>query len=107
MAEEFGAHPIVVNLHPYTIKERKPSIEFLLEQGENPEVILTKGLFSLGTFRSSRETQEELVTMAAEYDQAIYLGNPRRYPGVPLVNLTTRTAYPTTVTEGSETLLVW
>ena len=94
MAEEFGAYPIVVNLHPYTIKERRPSIEFLLEQGENPEVILTKGLFSLGTFHSSRETQEELETMAAEYDQAIYLGNPRRYPGVPVVNLTTRTAYP-------------
>jgi len=94
MAEEFGAHPIVVNVHPYTIKERMPSIRFLLEQGQNPEVILTKGLFSLGTFRSSRETQEELEAIVSEYDNAIYLGNPRRCAGIPIVNLTTRTAYP-------------
>ncbi len=94
MAEEFGAHSIVVNVHPYTIKERMPSIKFLLEQGQNPEIILTKGLFSLGTFRSSRETQEELEAIASEYDNAIYLGNPRRCPGIPVVNLTTRIGYP-------------
>jgi len=94
MAEEFGAHPVVVNIHPYTIKERMPSIKFLLKQGQNPEVILTKGLFSLGTFRSSLETEEELKVIVAEYDDAIYLGNPRRYPDVPMVNLTTSTGYP-------------
>ena len=94
MAEEFGAHPIVVNIHPYTIKERMPSMKFLLEEGQNPEVILTKGLFSLGTFRSSKETQEELEAIAAEYDDAVYLGNPRRYPGIPVANLTTSTGYP-------------
>lgn len=94
MAEEFGAHPIVMNIHPYTIKERMPSIKFLLEQGQNPEVILTKGLFSLGTFQSSRETEEELETIAAEYDNAIYLGNPERHPNIPVVNLTIETGYP-------------
>jgi len=94
MAEEFGAHPVVVNVHPYTIKERMPSIKFLLEQGQNPEIVLTKGLFSLGTFRSSRETQEELEAIVSEYDDAIYLGNPRRCSGIPVVNLTTRTGYP-------------
>ena len=94
MAEEFGAYPIVINVHPYTIKERMPSIKFLLEQGQNPEIILTKGLFSLGTFQSSLETQEELEAIVSEYDNAIYLGNPRRCSGIPIVNLSTRTAYP-------------
>ena len=94
MAEDFGAHPVVVNIHPYTIKERMPSNKFLLEQGQNPEVILTKGLFSLGTFRSSLETEEDLITIVAVYDDAIYLGNPQRYPGIPMVNLTTTTGYP-------------
>ncbi len=94
MAEEFGAHPIVVNIHPYTIKERMPSIKFLLQQGQNPEIILTKGLFSLGTFRSSSETEAELEMIAAQYDNAIYLGSPLRQPGVPQVNLTTMTGYP-------------
>jgi nitrogenase molybdenum-iron protein alpha/beta subunit len=94
MVQEFGAHPIVVNIHPYTVKERMPSIKFLLEQGQNPEVILTKGLFSLGTFRSSWETEAELEMIAAQYDNAVYLGSPLRQPGVPQVNLTTMTGYP-------------
>ena len=94
MAEEFGAHPIVINIHPYTIKERMPSIKFLLKQGQNPEVILTKGLFSLGTFRSSWQTEAELEMIAAQYDNAVYLGSPLRQPGIPQVNLTTITGYP-------------
>ena len=53
MAAEFGAHPIVINLHPYTVKERLPSLKFLIECGQNPEVILTEGLFSLGSFSVS------------------------------------------------------
>ncbi|UCC17095.1 MAG: hypothetical protein JSU58_00645 [Dehalococcoidales bacterium] len=94
MAGEFGAHPIVINIHPYTIKERMPSIKYLLQQGQNPEVILTKGLFSLGTFRSSWQTEAELEEIAAQYDNAVYLGTPMRQPGIPQVNLTTMTGYP-------------
>ena len=94
MAAEFGAHPIVVNIHPYTIKERMPSIKFLLAQGQNPEIILTKGLFSLGTFRSSSQTETELESIAGQYDNAVYLGSPLRQPGIPQVNLTTMTGYP-------------
>ena len=94
MAKEFGAQPIVVNIHPYTIKERMPSIKFFLQQGHNPEVILTKGLFSLGTFRSSWQTESELETIAAQYKDAVYLGSPLRQPGVPQVNLTTMRGYP-------------
>ena len=94
MTKEFGAHPIVINIHPYTIKERMPSIKFLLQKGQNPEVILTKGLFSLGTFRSSWQTEVELEMIAAQYDNAVYLGNPRRQPGVPQVNLSTMSGYP-------------
>ena len=94
MAEEFGAHPIVINLHPYTIKERMPSIRFLLERGQNPEIILTKGLFSLGNFQSSSQTQTEVEMIASQYDNAIYLGTPLRQPGIPQMNMTTITGYP-------------
>jgi nitrogenase molybdenum-iron protein alpha/beta subunit len=94
MASEFGAHPVVINIHPYTIKERMPSIKFLLQQGQNPDVILTQGLFSLGTFRSSRQTEEELEMIAAQYDNAVYLGTPMRQPGIPQMNLTTMTGFP-------------
>jgi nitrogenase molybdenum-iron protein alpha/beta subunit len=94
MAQEFGAHPVVINIHPYTIKERMPSIKFLIEQGQNPEIILTKGLFSLGTFRSSYQTESELEMIASHYNNAVYLGSPIRQPGVPQVNLSTVTGYP-------------
>jgi nitrogenase molybdenum-iron protein alpha/beta subunit len=98
MAKEFGAHPVVINLHPYTVKERMPSIRFLLEQGQNPEVILTQGLFSLGSFNVSSETQAEVETIAqafrAQYGDAVYLGSPLRQPGIPQVNMTTITGYP-------------
>jgi len=88
MAEECGAHPVVLNLHPYTIKERLPSIKFLLETGVNPEVILTKGLFRLGSFRSTRETELELEAIVQELDDVVFFGNAARYPPCPVVNLT-------------------
>ncbi|MDD1720816.1 MAG: nitrogenase associated protein [Euryarchaeota archaeon] len=88
MVEECGAHAVVVNVHPYTIKERMPSIKFLLENGVNPEVILTKGLFRLGSFRSSRETERELEATVRGFDDPIFFGNAARYPDCPVVNLT-------------------
>jgi len=94
MVEEFGAHPVVINLHPYTIKERLPSIKFLLSSGQNPEVICTKGLFSLGSFRSSYQTQREVEQIASRYDDGIYLGTPYRQPGIPQMNMTAITGYP-------------
>jgi nitrogenase molybdenum-iron protein alpha/beta subunit len=94
MARELGAHPIVVNLHPYTVKERMPSIRFLVERGENPEVLLTRGIFALGSFRSSAETQAEVEMIASQYDNAIYVGSPLRHPGIPQLNMTTITGYP-------------
>jgi nitrogenase molybdenum-iron protein alpha/beta subunit len=94
MAEEHGAHPVIINLHPYTIKERLPSIRFLLERGQNPEIILTEGLFALGSFTSSSATQREVAEIAASYSNALYLGTPSRQPGIPQINLTTITGYP-------------
>jgi nitrogenase molybdenum-iron protein alpha/beta subunit len=71
-----------------------PSIKFLLETGQNPGVVLTQGLFSLGTFRSSWQTESEMKNLVTEYDDAIFFGTPMRQPGIPQVNLTTRTGYP-------------
>jgi len=88
MAEEFGAYPVVINVHPYTIKERMPSIKFILETGINPEIILTRGLFHLGSFRSSKETEDELEAIVRDYDDPIFFGNAGRFPPCPVVNLT-------------------
>jgi nitrogenase molybdenum-iron protein alpha/beta subunit len=94
MAEEFGARPVVINVHPYTIKERKPSLHFLLEQGQNPEVVLTRGLFSLGGFESSRDTELEVEEIASGYENPIYFGIPGRFLDCPVVNLSTEVGMP-------------
>ena len=94
MAQEFGAYPIVINLHPYTVKERLPSIRFLLARGQDPEVILTQGIFTLGSYSAMAETQRDVEMIAAEYPNAIYVGSPLRQPGIPQVNMTTITGFP-------------
>ena len=86
MAEEFDAHPIILNVHPYTIKERMPSIKYLLETGFNPEVILTNGVFRLGSYYEMSETEEELEMLVRNYDNIIYCGNSKRFPDCPVVN---------------------
>lgn len=65
-----------------------PSIKFLLETGVYPEIILTKGLFSLGSFQSSKETEDELEKIVKGYDNPIFFGNSGRFPPCPVVNLT-------------------
>jgi nitrogenase molybdenum-iron protein alpha/beta subunit len=65
-----------------------PSIKYILEMGVNPEIILTKGLFHLGSFRSSKETEEELEAIVEEYEKPIFFGNSGRFPPCPVVNLT-------------------
>ena len=87
MVEEFGAHPIIFNIHPYTIKERMPSIKYLLETGVNPELILTPGVFRLGSYSEMSETEEELEKIVQGYDNVIYFGSSDRYPSCPVVNL--------------------
>ncbi len=94
MVEECGATPIIINLHPYTVKERRPAIDFLLEQGENPRVILTKGLFTTGTFSSSSETEKEIEFIADQYKDGIFFANPLRFPSLPVVNLRTIVSWP-------------
>lgn len=94
MVEEFGARAVVVNFHPYTVKERRPTVDFLISQGEDPELVLTQGLFSLGTFEASSDTEQEMRRLVATYDEAIYFGVPNRFPGVPVVNLTSELGMP-------------
>jgi nitrogenase molybdenum-iron protein alpha/beta subunit len=89
MVEEYGGNPVVINLHPYTVKERRPAIDFLLQQGENPNIILTKGLFDIGSFRSSHKTEEEIEYIADQYKDSIFFANPLRFPSLPVVNLRT------------------
>jgi len=89
MAKELGAEPVIINLHPYTVKERRPALDLLLQQGENPKVILTRGLFDIGTFESSKKTEKEIEYIADQYKNGLFFANPLRFPSLPVVNLGT------------------
>lgn len=94
MVKECNGEPVVINFHPYTVKERRPSIDFLLQQGENPKVVLTKGLFDIGIFTSSSETEKEIEYIADQYTDGIFFGNPLRFPSLPVVNMRTIISWP-------------
>jgi nitrogenase molybdenum-iron protein alpha/beta subunit len=64
-----------------------PSIKYLLETGLNPEVILTPGVFRLGSYSEMSETEEELEKVVQGYDNVIYFGSSDRYPPCTVVNL--------------------
>lgn len=94
MAGELGMEAVIFNMHPYTLRERKAAIQFLLEGGENPEIVLTKGAFEMGSYQVSKQTQDEMEAFINGSDDFVYFGSPRRFPGVPLVNLSTEIGYP-------------
>jgi nitrogenase molybdenum-iron protein alpha/beta subunit len=104
MVKECNGIPVIINLHPYTVKERRPSIDFLLEQGQNPHVILTKGLFDIGTFTSSYETEKEIEWICDQYKPGIFFANPLRFPSLPVVNLRTLISLPHFGYKGIENL---
>jgi len=94
MAAEFGMEAVIFNMHPYTLRERREAVQFLLDSGENPEVVLTKGAFEMGSYAVSKQTQDEMEALIGEADDFVYFGSPRRFPGVPLVNLATEIGLP-------------
>ncbi len=94
MAAEFGMQAVIFNMHPYTLRERKAAVRFLLDSGENPEVVLTKGAFEMGSYEVSKQTQDELEAFIGGADDFVYFGSPLRFPGVPVVNLDTEIAFP-------------
>jgi len=94
MAAEFGMEAVIFNMHPYTLRERKIAVQFLLDCGQNPEVVLTRGALEMGSYEVSKQTQDELEAFVGNSDDFVYFGSPLRFPGVPVVNLNTEIALP-------------
>jgi nitrogenase molybdenum-iron protein alpha/beta subunit len=94
MAAELGMQAVIFNMHPYTLRERKEAIQFLLDSGENPKVVLTRGAFEMGSYGASKQTQDEMEALIGDARDWVYFGTPARFPGVPLVNLATEIGQP-------------
>lgn len=86
---DFGMRAIVYNFHPWSTEARETSIDYLLETGLDPEVLITKGTLALGKYESMKETEAEMLAFLGELDpmQTVYFGSSLAFPHIPLVDL--------------------
>lgn len=89
LERDFGMRVIIYNFHPWSTEARETSIDYLLETGLNPEILITKGTLAFGQYESMRQTEDELLTFLGELDlqSTVYFGSSLSFPHIPLVDL--------------------
>lgn len=89
LERDFGMRTIVYNFHPWSTEARETSIDYLLETGLDPEVLITKGTLALGRYESMRETEAEMLRFLGglDPDGTVYFGSSMAFPHIPLVDL--------------------
>lgn len=86
---DFGMRPIIYNFHPWSTEARETSIDYLLETGMDPEILITKGTLAFGKYESMKQTEEELLEFLGGIDEnsVVYFGSSLSFPNIPLVDL--------------------
>jgi nitrogenase molybdenum-cofactor synthesis protein NifE len=86
---DFGMHVIIYNFHPWSTEARETSIDYMLETGMDPEILITKGTLAFGKYESMQQTENELLQFLGNLDpsQTIYFGSSLSFPHIPLVDL--------------------
>jgi len=89
LERDFGMRVIIYNFHPWSTQARETSIDYLLETGLDPEILITKGTLAFGKYESMRQTEEELLSFLGELDpqSTVYFGSSLSFPHIPLVDL--------------------
>lgn len=89
LEKDFGMRVIIFNFHPWSTEARETSIDYLLETGIDPEVLITKGTLAFGKYESMQQTEEELLNFLGELDpkSVVYFGSSLSFPSIPLVDL--------------------
>jgi nitrogenase vanadium-cofactor synthesis protein VnfE len=86
---DFGMRAVIYNFHPWSTEARDTSIDYLLETGLDPEVLLTKGTLAFGKYESMKQTEEEMLRFLGDLDpkSTVYFGSSMAFPLVPVVDL--------------------
>lgn len=86
---DFGMHPVIYNFHPWSASARETSIDYLLETGVDPEILITKGTLAFGKYESMKQTEDELLAYLgnANPEKTVYFGSSLSFPHIPLVDL--------------------
>lgn len=86
---DFGMRAVIYNFHPWSTEARETSIDYLLETGLDPEVLITKGTLAFGKYESMKQTEEEMLRFLGDLDpqSTVYFGSSMAFPLVPVVDL--------------------
>jgi nitrogenase molybdenum-iron protein alpha/beta subunit len=89
LERDFGMRAIIYNFHPWSTEARDTSIDYLLETGLDPEILITKGTLAFGKYESMKQTEEELLAFLGNLDpmDTVYFGSSLSFPHIPLVDL--------------------
>ena len=89
LESDFDMGVIIYNFHPWSTKARRTSIDYILETGMDPEILITKGTLAFGKYESMRQTEEELLEFLGDLDSksTVYFGSSLSFPSIPLVDL--------------------
>jgi nitrogenase vanadium-cofactor synthesis protein VnfE len=89
LERDFNMRAIIYNFHPWSVAARETSIDYLLETGLNPEILITKGTLALGKYESMQQTEAELLELLGSLNpmETVYFGSSLSFPNIPLVDL--------------------
>ena len=89
LERDFGMRAVIYNFHPWSTTARETSIDYLLETGLDPEILITKGTLAFGRYESMKQTEEELLNFIGGIDRAsvVYFGSSLSFPNIPVVDL--------------------
>ncbi len=89
LERDFGMRAIICNFHPWSTEARETSIDYLLETGMDPEILITKGTLAFGKYESMQQTEDELLQFLGGLNpnKTVYFGSSLSFPHIPLVDL--------------------
>lgn len=89
LERDFGMRVVIYNFHPWSTQARETSIDYLLETGLNPEILITKGTLAFGKYEAMVQTENELMEYLGDLnpETTVYFGSSMSFPNIPVVDL--------------------
>ncbi len=89
LERDFGMRAVIYNFHPWSTGARETSIDYLLETGMDPEILITRGTLAFGRYESMKQTEEELLNYVGSLSSGstVYFGSSMSFPHIPVVDL--------------------
>jgi nitrogenase vanadium-cofactor synthesis protein VnfE len=89
LERDFGMRVVIYNFHPWSTEARETSIDYMLETGLDPEILIAKGTLAFGKYESMKQTEDELLSFIGglNAESVVYFGSSLSFPHIPVVDL--------------------